>query len=74
MSKTAKTIFILFNIIYFSFNWFFIPYMPNGLVFGWMPFQMFLLFATPLVAALVWGLYYNAFFKKQTYGNQENSN
>lgn len=65
MSKRAKVLFILFNIVYFTFDWMLIPYMPNPLLFGWMPLQMFLLFGLPLFAALVWGLYYNAFFKTQ---------
>ncbi|MDM5197068.1 hypothetical protein QUF79_03345 [Fictibacillus enclensis] len=67
MSKKAKYGFILFNILYFSFNWLLIPYMPNWTLFGWMPFQMFLLFATPVAAALIWALYYNAFFNTQTH-------
>ncbi|MFS0646285.1 MULTISPECIES: hypothetical protein [Siminovitchia] len=65
MSKKAKVLFILFNVAYFTFDWMLIPYMPNPLLFGWMPLQMFLLFGLPLVAALVWALYYNTFFKTQ---------
>ncbi|MFD1708150.1 hypothetical protein ACFSCZ_15615 [Siminovitchia sediminis] len=69
MSKRAKVLFILFNIVYFGFNWMLIPYMPNPLIFGWMPFQLFLMFATPLGAAFVWALYYNAFFETQKHVN-----
>ncbi|GIN22287.1 MAG TPA: hypothetical protein DEO65_12930 [Bacillus bacterium] len=67
MSKKAKVLFILFNVAYFTFDWMLIPYMPNPLLFGWMPLQMFLLFGLPLVAATVWAIYYNAFFKTQSH-------
>ncbi|NGP46651.1 hypothetical protein G4V62_17495 [Bacillaceae bacterium SIJ1] len=66
MSRTNKVLFIIFNSVYFFFNWILIPYMPNPLIFGWMPLQMFLMFSTPLIAAFVWWLYYHHFFKAQT--------
>lgn len=71
MSKTAKILFVIFNIVYFAFNWLLIPYIPNPLLFGWMPLQMFMLFFTPIVAATVWGLYFNAFFKTQKHVKYE---
>lgn len=65
MSKFAKTGFIIFNIIYFFVDYIVIPYLPNPILFGWMPLQLFAMFAMPLLAAVVWGTYFNAFFKTQ---------
>ncbi|WP_408008425.1 hypothetical protein ACJROX_27850 [Pseudalkalibacillus sp. A8] len=65
MNKTVKILFIVFNIAYFTFDWILIPYLPNPILFGWLPLQMFLLFAAPIIAAILWGLYFNAFFNTQ---------
>ncbi|MBY7144569.1 hypothetical protein KFZ56_16225 [Virgibacillus sp. NKC19-3] len=65
MSMKVKVLFILFNVIYFTFDWILLPYVPNPVLFGWIPLQLILLFATPLVAAFVWGIYFNYFFKTQ---------
>ncbi|CAI9392970.1 MULTISPECIES: hypothetical protein [Bacillaceae] len=71
MNKTVKILFILFNIVYFVFDWMVIPYLPNPLLFNWLPLQMFLLFALPIVGAIVWGLYFNSFFKTQKHVKYE---
>lgn len=69
MRKSFKILFLVFNIAYFTFDWILIPYLPNPLLFGWMPLQLFAMFAAPIVAAIVWGFYYNAFFKTQKHIN-----
>ncbi|GGK01496.1 hypothetical protein GCM10007063_24740 [Lentibacillus kapialis] len=65
MSLSKKVLFILFNVVYFTFDWIVLPYVPNPILFGWIPLQMFLLFTLPLVAATVWGFYFNNFFNTQ---------
>lgn len=69
MSKTAKNLFLIFNIAYFAFDWLLIPYVPNPILFGWLPLQMFLMFGVPIIAAVVWALYYNTFFNTQKHVN-----
>jgi len=71
LSTKAKILFILFNIVYFTFDWIFLPYMPNPIIFGWIPLQMFLMFGSPIVAALVWAAYFNGFFKTQSHVRYE---
>lgn len=58
-------IFIMFNIIYFGFTWLILPYVPNPIIFGWIPLQLFLIFGLPIIAAIVWGVHFNRFFKTQ---------
>lgn len=61
----GKILFVVFNIAFYVFNFLLVPYMPNFLVFGFMPFQLFLyLIGGPLVA-LIWGLYFRKFFATQ---------
>ncbi|MEN1969836.1 hypothetical protein WMZ97_17370 [Lentibacillus sp. N15] len=67
MKSTTKVIFIIFNIVYFLFDWIFLPYVSNPILFGWIPLQLFLLFTAPLVAALIWGLYFHCYFKTQAH-------
>lgn len=65
MSKTAKISFWVFNILYFGFTWILLPYVPNPIIFGWIPLQLFLIFGLPVIAAIVWGLYFKGFFRTQ---------
>lgn len=65
MSRTTNTLFIIFNILYFTFDWVLLPYVPNPILFGWIPLQFFLLFGSPVIAAVIWGLYFNSFFNTQ---------
>ena len=39
--------------------------LPNPIVFGWLPLQLGILLFLPVPAAIVWGIYFNAFFKTQ---------
>lgn len=71
MSKTGKIIFALINVVYFVFNYFIIPYLPNPLVWGWMPGQLLAYLAAMLFAAAFWGVYFNAFFNTQTHNDVE---
>ncbi|MCD8349709.1 MAG: hypothetical protein LUC93_03765 [Planctomycetaceae bacterium] len=72
MSKTMKMSFVIINIVYFVFNYFIVPYLPNPLVFGFMPFQLFCYLACAPIAALVWGLYFTMFFRTQhAYFNED---
>lgn len=72
MSKTVKVLFVLFNVIYFTFDWIILPYVPNPILFGWIPLQLFLLFGTPLIAAFIWGLYFQGFFNTQKHVRYDN--
>ncbi|MDH2927736.1 hypothetical protein FW755_08720 [Lonepinella koalarum] len=69
MSK--KWLFILFNVIYFFIDWIIIPIVPNKILFGTIPLQLFLMLGLPVLAAVVWGLYYNNFFKTQSHVNYD---
>lgn len=59
MSKWA---FIIFNICFFFFDYIMIPYLPNPLIFGWLPLQAFALFVAPILAAVVWGYHFNRIY------------
>lgn len=72
MSSTVKILFIIFNVVYFFFDWTLLPYVPNTILFGWIPLQMFLLFVVPILGAIVWGIYFNAFFKTQKHVKYDN--
>lgn len=65
--RQGKILFIVFNIIYFAFTWFLLPYVPNPILFGWIPLQLLLIFGLPVIAAIVWGTYFNGFFKTQNH-------
>ena len=61
----SKKVFILLNTIFFAFNIFVIAYLPNPILFGWLPLQMLCFFGSAPVASLIWGAYYVGFFKTQ---------
>lgn len=65
MSKTVTILFVIFNVIYFFIDYVLVTVLPNPLLFGWLPLQLGLLLFFPVVAAIVWGLYFNAFFNTQ---------
>lgn len=65
MSKMSKIVFAIFNILLLSSNYIFVAWFPSYLVFGWIPFQLLFFYMSMLVAAAVWGLYYNCFYNKQ---------
>ena len=65
MSKTAKMIFALVNVIYFGFTFLAVPYLPNPLLFGWLPGQLAAYLVGLLFASAFWGLYFNKFFDSQ---------
>lgn len=63
----STKLFIVLNIIYFVFDYVCIPLInPNGVVFGFIPFQMFLYAIMGIASAILWGVYFTQFFKKQT--------
>ncbi|MCK3658684.1 hypothetical protein A4G18_08170 [Pasteurellaceae bacterium Pebbles2] len=66
-----KKLFILFNIIYFFIDWIIIPIIPNQIVFNIIPLQLLLMLVLPIFAAVIWGLYYNNFFKTQSHVNYD---
>lgn len=65
MSKLTKTLFVLFNICYFAFDYIIVTVIPNPILFGWLPLQLCILLFLPVPAAIIWGLYFNAFFNTQ---------
>ena len=63
----SKVVFIVLNIIYFIFDYVCIPLiLPEGVVGGFIPFQMFLYAIMGIGSALLWGIYFYFFFNKQT--------
>ena len=63
----SKTLFIILNIIYFVFDYACIPLIwPEGVLFGFIPFQSFLYFIMGVFSALLWGIYFWHYFNKQT--------
>lgn len=65
MSKLIKILFVLFNICYFAFDYIIVTMIPNPILFGWLPLQLCILLFLPVPAAIIWGLYFNAFFNTQ---------
>lgn len=65
MKKGAKIAFVIFNIIYFFVDYALVTVLPNPLLFGWLPLQLCILLFLPVPAAIVWGIYFNAFFNTQ---------
>ena len=65
MSRTVKILFVIFNIALFFANYVLVPFLPKTLFFGWMPSQFAFMVASMLLASLVWGLYFNAFYNTQ---------
>ena len=65
MNKTVKLIFIIFNVVLLSCNYIFIAFFPHFLLFKWLPFQLAFFLFSMLLAAAVWGVYYNMFFSTQ---------
>ena len=63
----SKTLFIILNIIYFIFDYACIPLIwPEGVLFGFIPFQVFLYGIMGVLSALLWGIYFWHYFNKQT--------
>ena len=63
----SKKVFIVLNIIYFVFDYICIPYInPNGVVFGFIPFQMALYGGMGIVSSVLWGTYFWKFFDSQS--------
>ena len=59
-------LFIFLNVLYFVFDYVCIPLInPDGVVFGFIPFQMFLYAIMGIASALLWGIYFTSFFAKQ---------
>lgn len=69
MKNSKKVIFVIFNICYFLFDWIIVTIIPNPIIFGWLPLQLFILLFLPIPAALIWGIYFNAFFNTQSHVN-----
>lgn len=65
MSKTAKIIFAIFNIVLLSSNYIFVAFLPKTILFGWLPSQLAFFYGSIFLAAVVWGIYYNKFFDTQ---------
>jgi len=57
-----KNLFIFFNVCYFLFDFIIIPYIPNPLLFGWLPLQAAALMGLPLIAACTWGYHFNKIY------------
>ena len=61
-----KNVFIFLNIVYFVFDYVCIPILyPEGVIFGFIPFQMFLYISMGVVSSLLWGFYYVTFLNTQ---------
>ena len=65
MSKLIKILFVLFNICYFAFDYIIVTIIPNPILFGWLPLQLCILLFLPVPVAIIWGLYFYAFFNTQ---------
>lgn len=65
MKKSVKIIFVIFNICYFLFDWIIVTFIPNPILFGWLPTQLCFLLFLPILASIIWGIYFNAFFNTQ---------
>ena len=55
MKKGVKIAFVIFNIIYFFFDYIVVTVLPNPILFGWLPLQLGILLFLPVPAAIVWG-------------------
>ena len=63
----STKLFVILNVLYFIFDYVCIPLLnPEGVVFGWIPFQMALYALMGIVSALLWGVYFWKFFDKQS--------
>lgn len=59
-------LFVCLNVLYFIFDYVCIPLInPDGVIFGFIPFQMFLYAIMGVVSAVLWGAYFTQFFNKQ---------
>lgn len=65
MRKLPKIIFTIFNILLLTSNYILVAWLPDTLIFGWIPFQLLFFYLSILAAAVVWGIYYCRFFNKQ---------
>lgn len=63
----STKLFVVLNIVYFIFDYVCIPQInPDGVVCGFIPFQMFLYAIMGVVSAVLWGIYFAGFFNKQS--------
>lgn len=67
MKRITTVAFIIFNIVYFFTDYIAVTFMPNPVLFGWLPLQLCLLLFFPIIGATVWGIYFNAFFNTQNH-------
>ena len=74
MSKNIKILFVAFNICYFLFDWIIVTVLPNPVLFGWLPLQLGVLLFFPIIGAIVWGIYFNAFFNTQSHVDYNKKN
>lgn len=62
----STKLFVFLNILYFAFDFICIPLInPTGVIFGFIPFQMFLYAIMGIIASVLWGVYFTQFFNKQ---------
>lgn len=67
MSKGIKIAFVIFNIILFATNFALVVYFPKFMLFGWCPSELAFWMISMLIAAIVWGLYFNKFYDTQVH-------
>ena len=68
----STKLFVVLNVVYFIFDYVCIPQInPGGVLFGFIPFQMFLYAIMGVVAAVLWGVYFTQFFNKQKRYDEE---
>ena len=65
MKKRSKILFAIFNFALFFSNYVLVAFLPQKILFGWMPSQFAFMVGSMLLAAVVWGIYYNNFFDTQ---------
>ena len=51
----SRRVFVILNILFFAFNFLVVEYLPNPILFGWMPLQLFLWLLAAPIGALLWG-------------------
>ena len=65
MKKGSKILFAIFNFVLFFSNYVLVAFLPRTILFGWMPSQFAFMVGSMLLAAVVWGIYYNKLFDSQ---------
>lgn len=61
----SRYMFLALNVVYAIFMVLVIPNLPDGLMFGWLPRQIFIYIIGLCVASVFWGTHMKNYLKKQ---------